>query len=151
MIKEINITDQEETFDLLFKLKEKKCYDLEVRFKNVDLIKLNKLVKGKPFRKNDLYVNATTLFEIMQPLGSQGRHHYHDLKPEEIHNVLITLQNSKKVIPSIDDRYVVLTTVIASCGHPLIAIIDTHSPLMNDRNANINKLVTLYPKDIEEK
>ena len=43
-------------------------------------------------------------------------------------------------------RFVIVTNIIAHCGNPIIAIVETGSPLTLSRNANINKVVTLYPK-----
>ena len=62
-----------------------------VRIRNTNLCKINKLVGKTIFYKNDIFVDATTLYEIMQPVGGKGKkHNYHGLNPETI---LDALQN----------------------------------------------------------
>ena len=82
----------------------------------------------------------------MQPLGAKGKHNFHGLSPEEIYDSLHDLQNTKCIASVYESRFVVVTSVIASCGDPIIAIVEIGSPLTLNRNANINKVVTLYPK-----
>ena len=42
-------------------------------------------------------------------------------------------------------RYVVVTLSVE--GRAMLAVIETGASLRNDRNANVNKLVTLYEKN----
>lgn len=39
-----------------------------------------------------------------------------------------------------------MTSIVASSGDPIVVIVETGSSLTLNRNANINKIVTLYPK-----
>ena len=82
----------------------------------------------------------------MQPLGAKGKHNFHGLSPEEIYDSLRDLQNTRCIASVRESRFVIVTNIIASCGDPIIAIVETGSPLTLNRNANINKVVTLYPK-----
>ena len=151
MNKTINIIKKEDTIKMLLKIKEHSYQEGEIRLNNAHLKNLNKKTIYKPFKKNDLFINLSTLHDAMQPGGSRGRHHYHGLSVEEVYDVLLNLKNSIGVCPSFGSRYIILTTVIANCGYKIIAIIDTKAPLMNDRNANVNKLITFYPKDVDER
>ena len=82
----------------------------------------------------------------MQPVGNSGTHNYHGLDVEEIYNALISISNARKVYKTYDDRYLIVTNVVAKCGDPIIAVIKVGSSLVDIRDANINKLVTIYPK-----
>lgn len=152
MVKNINIALKEKSLKAFEMIKNNALNGAnEIRITNVHLKQINKTSIYKPFKKNDLFVDSSTLYDAMQPVGGTGRHHYHGLKIEEIYDAILSFKKAKGLLPSYGNRYVILTTVIASCGYKIIAIIDTCAPLMNDRNANINKLITLYPKEMDEK
>lgn len=145
MIKQINISLEEHSIEQLQKLKEKIYNDLDIKFVNVKLKLLNKKLKNS-FKKNDLFVSAKTLYELMQPTGDRGTHNYHGLTPNEIYRAIKNLNESKYLFKSLDNRYILVTLEIAECGDQIIAIVDTEAPLHLNDDAKINKLVTIYPK-----
>ena len=150
MRKIINIKSKDAVNDLnLFK--NKHYYSLDIRFDNVHLCELNKKVRKKIFQKNNLFINSTTLYEIMQPLGLSGSHNYHGLLAEDILNALNSLIDPKFILVSKNNRYLIIPTKISSFGISLMVVIETGAGLVDDRKACINKIVTIYPKsDIDE-
>ena len=80
------------------------------------------------------------------PTGDSGTHNYHGLEVEKIYNALISICKATKVYKTHDDRYLIVTNVVAKCGNPIIAVVKVGSSLADIRDANINKLVTIYPK-----
>ncbi len=128
-------------------LKERKTTKLDIRFSNVHLIRINTLLGFNLFKKNDLFANSETLWEIMQPVGGKGVHNYHGLTPKEIIDVLNSLTDPYCVYNAKNDRYGIVSLIIGECGEPLIVIIEVGAGTIEDKDANINKLVTMYPKD----
>ena len=118
----------------------------DIRFTNVHMKKLNKIINVDLFSKNDLYINSTTLFELMQPIGNAGSHNYHELTPEDILNALNSIIDPLAVFSVKYERYAVVPVYNSSFNEPLMVVIETNAPLLNRQNANINKIVTIYPK-----
>ena len=146
----INIGNKKQACEQLKQYKEKHYESVDVEFTNVHLLKINDLVGFKLFSKNSLYVRSSTLWEVMQPVGMSGKHHYHGLEPETIVDALSSLINSFFIYESYSDRYAVL--VYGNEDFPnIMVIIELNAGLSNDRNANVNKLVTIYPKSDLEK
>ena len=58
----------------VFKEKE---YEVDVKFENIHLKKLNTLVKEEMFSKNDLFAGGKTLFDLMQLEKGKDQHNYH--------------------------------------------------------------------------
>mgnify|MGYP003308235206 CR=1 FL=1 len=150
MIKLINLAKEEETI-LFFKECEKEDLSpLEIRFRNIHLLDINKTLGRNVFYKNDLFANAGTLYDAMQPVGIKRSHNTHGLTPEEIYFSLKNLSKTTEIYPTYDFRYIVVSNVIAACGYPIVAIIEIGSSLSNNMEANINKLTTIYPKDLKK-
>ena len=40
---------------------------------------LNEKIGFVIFKNNSLYINSHSLWELMQPIGGKGGHHYHEL------------------------------------------------------------------------
>ena len=124
-----------------------KCFaPVDVRFENVNLKKLNKIINFELFSKNDLYINSKSLWELMQPIGNAGAHNYHELTPEDIYNALNSLLDPIAVFKVKNERYAVIPVYNSSFNEPLMVVIEKDAPLMNRQNAKINKIVTIYPK-----
>ncbi len=70
MIKTINIKNKRAEKQIN-QVKEKKNTNVDIRFENVRLLKINDLCRKNIFCKNDLFANAEMLWEIMQPVGTQ--------------------------------------------------------------------------------
>ena len=87
----INIGNKKQACKDLEQFKNKHYDAVDLRINNIHLIKINDYVGYKLFYKNSLFVRSSTLWEIMQPFGSGGKHHYHGLEPEEIIDALSSL------------------------------------------------------------
>ena len=72
MARTINIANREKAIENLKEYKEKKYVLSDVRFENVHLKEINKLLEYDIFSKNDLFINTISLWELMQPLGDKG-------------------------------------------------------------------------------
>lgn len=150
MIKQINISNEKESLEALKKFQEKCYFSTEIKFKNTNLKALNEKLKNT-FSKNDLFANGVTLYEMTQPTGGRGTHNYHGLTINEVYEAIHNISKSDYIFKSADNRYILITTVVATCKDRIIAIIDTDARLLSNKDAKINKLVTLYPKRNSEK
>ena len=146
MIRKINLGNKKEAIKAFDTFKTNDYVPFDIELVNSHLKNINDSLNVNAFRKSSLFITSKTLWECMQPLGAKGKHNFHGLSPEEIYDSLRDLQNSKCIASVYESRFVIVTNIIASCGDPIIAIVETGSSLTLNRNANINKLVTLYPK-----
>ena len=146
MIRKINLGNKKEAIKAFKAFKANDYVPFDIELVNSHLKIINDNLEVNFFRKSSLFITSKTLWECMQPLGAKGKHNFHGLSPEEIYDSLHDLQNTKCIASVYESRFVIVTSVIASCGDPIIAIVETGSPLTLNRNANINKVVTLYPK-----
>ena len=146
MIRKINLGNKKEAIKAFKAFKANDYVPFDIELVNSHLKNINDNLEVNFFRKSSLFITSKTLWECMQPLGAKGKHNFHGLSPEEIYDSLHDLQNTKCIASVYESRFVVVTSVIASCGDPIIAIVEIGSPLTLNRNANINKVVTLYPK-----
>ncbi len=149
MIKLINLVREDKTIQFLKRCQEKDFSPMEVRFHNVHLLDINKTLRRNIFCKDDLFANAGTLYDAMQPVGEKNYHNTHGLTPEEIYRSLKSLSKSKEIYPTHDFRYIIVSDVVATCGYQIVAVIEIGSALSDNMDANINKLATIYPKDLE--
>ena len=124
---------------------------IDIRFTNIYLKKLNKIINFELFSKNDLYINSKSLWELMQPIGNTGSHNYHELMPEDIFNALNSILEPLAVFKVKNQRYAVVPVYNSSFNEPLMVVIEKDAELMNKQNAKINKIVTIYPKSYLEK
>ena len=151
MDRTINITNREKAIENLKDYKEKKYVLADVRFTNVHLLEINHLLFKDIFYKNDLFINTISLWELMQPLGDKGGHNYHDLSPEDIVDALSSITEPYCILKTEISQYAILSTTISHFGEPLMIIIEVGAGLDKNINANINKLVTMFPKrDIDK-
>lgn len=145
MNKIINIKKRK-SIDEIQKFKDKKYSLIDIKFENVHLKEMNKIVLFDLFDKNDLYINSTTLWELMQPIGSAGSHNYHNLNPLDIYNVLNKITEPYCVFKVKNGRYAVVPVYLSSFDEPLMVVIEKGAKLINMQNANVNKIITIYPK-----
>ncbi len=145
MNKIINIKNKKAIVEIQ-KFKDKKYSLIDIKFENVHLKDINKYVLFDLFDKNDLYINSTTLWELMQPIGKSGSHNYHNLTPEDIYNALNSIIEPYCVFKVKNDRYAVIPVYVSSFDEPILIVIEKGAELINKQNANINKIVTMYPK-----
>ena len=124
---------------------------MDVKLDNVHLRQLNALTEKNVFSKNDLYVNTLTLWDLMQTGPGFDSHNYHGLTPEEIVDTLANITQPYCVIKTEYSRYEILATTVSHFGEPLLVIVEVGSGLGTNPKANINKLITIYPKsDIDK-
>ena len=150
MIKIINIKSAD-ALKQITEYKNKLFSMHDIRLENVHMKRINALIKYNLFSKNDLFVNSTGLWEMMQPQGKQGGHHYHDLTPEEVLDALNNIISPYCIFKTKQNRLSIILSCVCHKDNPLMAIVEVGVGLIDDEEANINKLVSLYPKsDIEK-
>ena len=147
MIKAINLVEKEETINTLQLIRDGKKVSRYIRIINSHIKELNKIIGRNVFKKDAVYINSLTLWEIMQPVGGQGSHHYHGLAPEEVYNALSRIQYSKNVITTDEDRLIVISDVEIKEGLFLLVIIARDQNLYKERLDNVAVIITIYPSN----
>ena len=147
MKKTINIKNIEEAEVLLNAYKKKKYSPIDIRLSNTHLTKINTLVGINLFSKNDLFVSSDTLYDIMQPIGGKRKHNYHGLTPRELVEVFNSFVDPYCLYITDLGRRGIISTITSETGLPLISIIEIGAGLIGNVRANINKMITIYPKD----
>lgn len=142
----INIKERENAIKDVDAFRKKKYEGKDVRFTNVNLLAINKLIDRQIFRKNDLFINSETLWELTQPIGCSGTHNYHELTPGDIVDALNSITDPYALFETKRRRYAIITTTMSHFEEPLMAIIEVGASLILNSQANINKVVTIYPK-----
>ena len=143
----INIGNRSKAIDFLNNLEENKS-QYEYKVTNLGLTKLNKVCKGKPFSQEIAYIDYSTLRDAMMEVGGKGSHNYHGLTPSEVIDALRSIKDAKKVYESKKnpERCIIVSSIDAECGYPIIVIIALNNPLHSERELRINKIASLYPK-----
>ena len=142
----INIKNKKEALKALACFKGREQKGVEIKLVNVHLCKINKLTNNTIFSKNDLFVNGETLFDIMHPVGGYGRHNHHGLSEEMVLEVLNNAYQPIGLYMANSNRFVIATVVVNNTGENIILVIEKGAQLRNNRDANINKLITIYPR-----
>lgn len=145
MQKNINLGDKGSAIDILRSLKENKYESLEIRVRNSHIKDLNNVLGRKIFKNDVVYANAIMFWEIMQPVGGKGKHHYHNLSPENVYEALSTMRYSNNVTISYDNRYVIVTLATIAGGISIAAIVtpEGHTKQLNKKN--VIRIITMYP------
>ena len=144
MIHIINLRSKE-ALDDLTQFKNKQYVMCDVRFENIHLRKINELIRFNLFEKNDLFANSDTLWSLMQADIKSDSHNHHGLTPEDILDALNNIIRPYCIFKSKQDRISIVLSCLSHYGEPLMAIIEIGSSLIINKDANINKLVTMYP------
>lgn len=118
----INVKEKEAAIDAVDVFSKKKYENKDIRFSNTDLKKLNEKMRVKLFKKNDLFINSETLWEIMQEEGGGGKHHPHGLTAEDIINALNSFTDPYAVIDNTVNRYAIITATLSHFNEPLIIV-----------------------------
>ena len=147
MFKTINLGNEKSSLEALVAMKENKFTDYDVRITNSHINNLNSVLGKKVFRKDALYIGSDTLWEIMQPIGSKGRHNFHGLTPEDVYNALLTMKYSKEVDVSYDNRYLIVTLATVFDDVNLVVIVTPEGSLKNESKTIVNRIITIYPKN----
>ena len=145
MIKIINIKS-DDALEQLTQFKNKKYVMCDVRLENVHLTRISELIGHPLFLKNDLFANSNTLWSLMQDDKENDSHNHHGLTPEDILDALNNIRDPYCVFISKYERIAIVLSCLSHYGEPLMAIIEVGADLIQEKNANINKLVTMYPK-----
>ena len=145
--KSINIKNHSQSLKVLEKFKNKNYGGIDIKIENLYLKKLNDLTRKKIFNKNDAYISAETLWSIMQEEPGEDIHHHHGLKENDILNGLRSITDPHLIIQAEFNRYLIVSLFISSFGLPLMIVVEINAVLRKDSKANVNKIVTIYPKD----
>ena len=145
MIKIINIKSKD-ALEEVTQFKEKKYVKCDVRFENVNLRDINSLIEINLFAKNDVFVNSDTLWSLMQEDDEKDSHTHHGLTPVDILDAFNNIIRPYCIFKSKYGRIAVILSCLSHYGEPLMAIIEIGVGLIDDMDANINKLVTMYPR-----
>ena len=143
----INIGNKKEAVEFLNQIKEK-WVDSEYKVTNLGLTNLNKYCRTMIFHQEIAYINHSTLIDAMKSTGGRGRHNYHGLTPNEIVEALASLKAQRSVYSSKknSDDVIIVSSIIAECGYPIIVIIELNASLKNTNITTINKIKSVYPK-----
>ena len=152
MIKYLNLGNEVDTVDSLNKIKSKKLNNYDIRISNSHITDLNNVIGRKVFKNDLVYISFETLWEIMQPVGSKGKHHHpHGLSPNDIYNALSTIKNSEDITISYDNRYIIVTLATISDDANLVVIVSPDCSLLSNAKSKITKIITIYPKNNNKK
>lgn len=143
----LNLANKDVCIALLEEIRDNDYVPFYLRIANSHIKDLNKVIGRNVFRKDAFYINSISLCEIMQPVGGKGSHHYHGLTPDEVYNALSRIQYSKSVIPTDDDRFVVITDVEVKEGLYLLVIIARDQYLYKEGLDNVAVIITIYPSN----
>ena len=138
----VNIRKSGEALKTLNKIKDGRPSKACVKFINVHLIQINKIIESNVFNKNDLYVSNETLWEIMQPVGNKWHHHSHGLTSEDVLEAIQNIKNSNKIVFSYMNRLLIIstTTIKGEIG----VVIEPNVNIELYGLKNINKMITMY-------
>ncbi len=145
MQKRLNIGNKESSLELLKLIKETKYAPFDLRIMNAHLLSLNRKIGRTIFRKDALYINSNTLWEIMQPIGGVGKRHYHELSPQDILDTLRGIKDADEVNESYDGRYVIITLVMYQKRIPIAIILEPRGQLIDNTKAEVARVITMYP------
>ena len=143
----INVGNRELASTIIAQIKENNYVPFDIRITNSHIMELNNLIGKKLFKKSTLYINSHTLWEIMQEVGDKGKHNYHGLTVEDIYDAIYSIRTPDFVYIAKSSRYAVVSSKLSHFNIPLVLIIEIGAGTTTDINANINKIVTIYPKD----
>ena len=124
----------------------KKYQMTDIRFVNVHLKRLNKLLSYDLFSKNDLYINSSTLWELMQPVGDSGSHNYHGLSSQDIVDAISGIEDPYCILRVKRERMAAVPVSTMDPKRQLMVVIEIGAELIGHLHAGINKVVTIYPK-----
>ena len=145
MVKAINVGNEKSAIESLTLLKENKYEDLEIRLHNTHITDLNKVLGKNVFKNGAVYASGIMFWEIMQPLGEKGKHHYHNLTPENVYKALSTMRYSENVSLSYDNRYVIITLATIEDGISIAVIVTPEGHTKKLIRRNVVRIITIYP------
>lgn len=143
----LNLVNKEMCISILEDIRDSNYVPFYLKITNSHIKDLNKVIGRNAFRKDAVYINSESLWEIMHPVGGECGHHYHGLTPDEVYTSLTRIRYSSDVKLSHDGRYIVMTDVSKSIGVFLVVILDPNGYLKTEMIEKIIVVVTIYPKD----
>jgi len=147
MIKSINLGEREKSIKALEILKNEERANRDIQITNSHITDLNELVKRKIFKNNLLYISSQTIHDLMQPAGGKRQHNYHDLTAEDIYISLSSIKDPECIFITKQERYALISIELSHFDLPLMLVLETNAKLVSDIYKEINKVVTIYPKD----
>ena len=143
----INIGNKLASLKYLKEIKEHQYAPFDLRIVNSHITDINKLIGRRLIKKDALYINSETLWEIMQPQGHKGRHHnQHGLTENDVHNALANISEPYCIYMSRYDRCAIVSIALSHFSEKTITIIEINADLTGFKNAGIYKIITMYPK-----
>ena len=147
----INVGNYESAVNLLNQIKKREHIPFDIRITNTHFVNLNKLVGKTLFKKDSLYINSKTLWEIMQTNIGYGSHNYHGLSPEDVIIALRNITRPSIVFSTKNNRIAIITIKNSHFNQPIMIVIEIGASLRGNVNANVYKIVTMYPKSNSDK
>ena len=147
MNKIINIAKKESSIEVIKQIKEKDYVPFDLKIVNSHIMDLNEKIGFVIFKNNSLYINSHSLWELMQPIGGKGGHHYHELTEEDIYIALVSIKDPYAVIDEGDNKYSIVSIFMSHINKPLLLVVEVNANLIINALAKVNKIVTIYPKD----
>ena len=145
-IKTINIKNRTQSLKELENFKNKNYGRVDIKIENLHLNQLNELLGKRIFKKNDAYISAETLWELMQPIGQKKQHNYHGFSPSNILEIFLSLTKPYCILKTHLSRFTIISSIMLNKTR-LLTIVEINATLSKNRAARINKIVTIYPKD----
>ena len=143
----LNIGNKKYAINDLHTYKSNEYVPFDIKITNAHIKDINELTGINLFCKDSLYINSRTLWEIMQPIGGKGNHNYHGLTEDDVYLALESIHNPYAIISSKNNRYSIISIGVSHFNEQLIVVIEKNASLITNAKANVNKVVTIYPKD----
>ena len=143
----LNLANKDVCIALLEEIRDNDYVPFYLRITNSHIKDLNLVIGRNVFRKDAVYVNSQSLWEIMQPVGGKGSHHYHGLTPKQIYNALTHIRYSQNVIVSYDQKYVIITDIDVSDKASLVVVVKPDGYLVKEDQRDVVIVISVYPKD----
>ena len=144
MNKIINVGNKESAIKVIGQIKEKDYVPFDLKITNSHIMSLNEKIGFVVFRKDSLYINSHSLWELMQPTGGKGGHHYHELTEEDIFIALSSIKEPYAVIDEENSKYTIISIIKSHFERPLLVVIEVNAPLIVNKKAKINKIVNIF-------
>ena len=83
----------------------------------------------------------------MMDIGNKGRHNSHGLTVDDVYMALQSIRDPRYVYIAKEGRYAIISSKLSHFNLPLLIVIEVGAGILGDVDANINKIITIYPKD----
>ena len=141
----INIANKETAIKVIKKIKETRYVPFDIRIKNTHIKVVNNIIHETIIRNDSVYINSTTLWDIMQPIGGVGDHHYHGLSPEDVYFALYNLKSPVDVMRSYDGRLMIVVDANPLNNTNYAIIVEPRGNLKYQIELIVTRIITIYP------